>query len=170
MKNRLDTIYQITYFIEPPDKGLLVIEPQILNEQEYNILKSEITTINKVAPINYGETKNKGVVFTSYTDEYLLVNDIIEAIFNLAVDLTKSGIEDTIYYDNYSRKDLIPCLENSKCFILSSKLDKPKCLSKYFSPNEIIYPHKLSPVLKTIVNTNKKTIKDKVNDDKLFKN
>lgn len=167
--SKLDIIYQVTYFIEPPNKGLLLIEPQVLNDNEYKLLKSEITNSNHLAPINYGETKNKGVVFTSYTSEYFLVNDIIEAIFNLAVDLTKTGINDTIY-NSYSREDLIPCLENSKCYILSKKLDKPKCLSKYFSENEILYPNKLSPLVKSIVSTNKKTIKDKVNDDKLFNN
>lgn len=147
----------------------MVIEPQVVNELEYNVMRDEVTTLHHTASINYGETKKKGVVFTTYTDDYTLMGDLIEAVLALAVDIVQYGIEGTAYgVNNQPRLDLQPCLDNSKVFIMSNRLIAPRVLNNYFNHDEIIYPDKLSNTLKSIVTTNKQTIKDRAKDSELY--
>lgn len=161
MKN-LQPIYQVTYLIEPPKLGMLVIEQQVLNEQQYSILKETITTPTHIASINYGETNHKGVVFTGYTSNTSCLNDIIDAILALSVDIVNMGISDYEYAHTMKpREDLRLCLDNSKCYIIGN-ISEPSCLSKYFNVDEIIKvsSNNITGRLGRIVLANKDTLAD----------
>lgn len=169
MKN-LNVIYTITFFIEPPKKGLLVIEPSVLTPLQYSLVEKDIFTTTHDGSISVGETQKDGVVFRVFTENYNQTGELIDAIFALALDLVNYGLDNPeSKHNNETRYDLRPCLENAKCYILSNKLDKPKGLSNYFSPHEIFYPNKLKGTLKSISKTNKEYFKENEDDYKFFK-
>lgn len=168
MKNKsdFDIIYQLTYLIEPPNLGMLVIEDLALSKNQYLALKSKLQTPNNIKPIEYGDTQNKGVVFSTYLSSPVLFNDYIDAFLALANDVVNLGMDKEDGKPPVPRLDLKPCLDNSKVYILNDKIKQPKVLSKYFEPNEIIYPstQKLKGKLGNIVRANQSNLKDSEED------
>lgn len=166
MKNNLEIVYRLTYLIEPPNLGMLVIEDIVVSESQYNAIKGKLQTPMSIKPIEMGDTKNNGVVFGTYLSSSSLLDTYIDAILALANDIVTVGVS----YDNGQqptpRIDLSPCLSNSKVYILNDKIKKPKCLSKYFSSDEIIYPStdKLLGKLKNIKVANELNLKDTEED------
>lgn len=158
----------MTYLIEPPTLGMLVIEDTVVNENQYKALKDKLQTPLSVKPIEMGDTQGRGVVFGTYLSSENLLDTYIDAILALANDVVTIGVD----YGNGKlpkpRTDLAPCLDNSKVYILNDKIKKPKCLSKYFSSDEIIYPstQKLRGKLSNIKRANQLNLQDIEEDSK----